>query len=237
MTSGQVIPPETASLATREHALDAARGLLMVLGILLHAGNIYSVDSSWIVSDPQSSGFFNAMVSLIHVFRMPTFFWISGYFCAMIYLRTNAQLMLKSRLPRLAIPLMTSWVVLNGGQNWLISFTNPQFSVEKATFGIPLYHLWFLVDLIVMTAIGSVVAPWLRVASASLEKSCSMTRLRMLLFVVFVTYLINAFTRATGFAYDAPLNLTSLYRLATYTPFFIVGMYMRMEPRSRQREC
>jgi len=79
----------------------------MSLGVLLHTANIYQpgilarldVEEHWL---------FGALSNAIHVFRMPAFFWVAGYFCAMTLARSGPSGLLESRLPRLIVPLLTT---------------------------------------------------------------------------------------------------------------------------------
>ena len=94
--------------ANRLIGLDAARGVLLVLGVILHAANIYTIGGGWLVSDEKGNIFFDLLVGAIHEFRMPTFFWISGYFCALTWERSGGVKTLRRRVPRLAVPLITT---------------------------------------------------------------------------------------------------------------------------------
>ena len=40
---------------SREYDLDAARSALMMLGVVLHAANVYAEPATWLVSDPVRS--------------------------------------------------------------------------------------------------------------------------------------------------------------------------------------
>lgn len=60
----------------RNYSLDAARGILMMLGAFIHAANVYSVADGWLIHDGNGNQIFDVLVKCIHTFRMPTF---SGY--------------------------------------------------------------------------------------------------------------------------------------------------------------
>lgn len=59
---------------SREYDLDAARSVLMMLGVVLHAANVYAEPATWLVSDPVRSEGLRAVSDTIHVFRIPAFF-------------------------------------------------------------------------------------------------------------------------------------------------------------------
>jgi glucans biosynthesis protein C len=77
----------------RYHALDALRAAMMLLGLVLHAAISYietPMPSLWPYSDPQRSLAFDLTVFFIHVFRMPVFFVVAGFFAAFVYHRDGA---------------------------------------------------------------------------------------------------------------------------------------------------
>lgn len=219
--------------STRNYSLDAARGILMMLGVLLHTANIYSVGGGWIVSDREHSQVFDTISSFIHVFRMPAFFWISGYFFALTYQRSGAGGVLRRRVPRLVIPLIVTWVTLNLTQEVVLAWRTDQSMIASILDGIPLFHLWFLVDLVVYVCSAAVVLPQLKRFHHLGSKLEEVSLLFMLLTLAFMSVVATLGARATGVAYDSILNLTSLLRLATNAPFFLVGIYMYAYPRAR----
>ncbi|MEL0317326.1 MAG: acyltransferase family protein, partial [Aquiluna sp.] len=66
----------------RLHSLDAARGSLMILGVLFHA-----LVFVYLFQEPASLSEFLAVVfthQLLHSFRMPAFFMIAGFFALLL---------------------------------------------------------------------------------------------------------------------------------------------------------
>jgi glucan biosynthesis protein C len=144
----------------RYHDLDALRGLLMVLGVVLHAALVYSTRAAWVVSDPRRSSAFDAVYDAIHLFRLPTFFLISGLLCAG-GLSAGARPFLSSRVVRLAVPLITTAVLINPLQVLLTD--GPAEFWEAFTGGRWVGHLWFLIDLLAYTVLVAAVRalwPW-----------------------------------------------------------------------------
>ena len=71
----------------RYYGLDALRGAMMVLGIVLHAAMLYLSEPPPrmpIPSDRHNAYAFNLVFDLIHSFRMPCFFVLAGYFGALL---------------------------------------------------------------------------------------------------------------------------------------------------------
>ena len=220
---------------TRSHALDAARGVLMILGILLHTANIYSLDTHWLVTDLDNHPFFGMLASIIHAFRMPAFFWISGYFCALTFKRGGSQSLLAKRLPRLAIPLLVTWLTLNIAQEIILAIANHQDIVTAVLDGVPLYHLWFLLDLLIYISLAALVLPWFKKLHLPLHKLNNLPLPWLFAVLALATLLAIAAVRATGVAYVTPYGLTSLYRLASDLPYFAAGILMYVLPDLRKR--
>ena len=211
---------------SRNYSLDAARGILMMLGAFIHAANIYSVAGGWLIRDGQGSYFFDLLVKCIHLFRMPTFFWISGFFCAMTFEHNGSGGLLLKRLPRILIPLVATWATLNVAQMYYLAWFRGQTMVGLLSNGVPLFHLWFLVDLMVFIFLASLALPAFRNVSILGRTTDSLPVFAILLSLASFGFLISAVARSTGMAYDSVLQLTSLFRLSIYAPYFIAGTLM-----------
>ncbi len=135
---------------SRIYYLDAMRSILMMLGIVLHAAVVLS-DGSWLF-EINESNLYNSISDFIHLFRMPAFFIISGFFCHMTLSRYGARLFLKVRIPRILIPLIVTALTLNSLQNYLLSGYSPvEFSLYASEYWLEgrwVSHLWFLISLI-----------------------------------------------------------------------------------------
>lgn len=142
--------------------------------------------------------------------------------------------MLGERLPRLLIPLVATWLLLNTFQEAFLAWANERDVVAALLDGVPLYHLWFLVDLVIFTLVGSAAVPVLKKVSTRVNRSRWLTIPVLMLSLSVATYALNAASRATGLAYESPFGLTSLFRLASYLPFFLVGMLMYLSPQIKQ---
>lgn len=207
----------------------------MMLGILLHTSNIYSTEASWIVSDFERHPVFDIFANAIHVFRMPAFFWISGYFCALTFQKNGASGLIAKRFPRLAIPLFVTWLSLNVLQEFALADIRNQDPVKAVLDGVPLYHLWFLLDLILYVGLAALLMPALSRLSVSWERLERIPLPLLLVGLAGLSLLVSEIARATGIAYVTAYGLTSLYRLASYAPFFAVGMVMYFQPAVRGR--
>jgi glucan biosynthesis protein C len=64
---------------------------MMLLGVLFHASCSYSTlrIPAWPYRDPSTSPLLNAPLLLIHVFRMPIFFAMAGFFARLSWRRSG----------------------------------------------------------------------------------------------------------------------------------------------------
>ena len=223
-----------STVLARNYSLDAARGILMMLGALIHASNIYSVAGGWLIRDGGGSYFFDLLIKCIHVFRMPTFFWISGFFCAMTFERSGSHGLVRKRLPRILIPLVVTWATLNVVQVCFLAWFRDEDVIKALSGGIPIYHLWFLVDLMVFILSASLILPMLKNKHVLSGKLDTLTVPLSLAVVTMTSFLISVVVRSTGVAYEPILQLTTLFRLASYAPFFIIGAVMYSHEGMRQ---
>ena len=101
----------------RRHDLDALRAIALLLGIALHVGLGYV--PGWIITDdgnPQmlhkTSTGFQMMFEIIHGFRMPLFFLVSGFFTAMLWRKRGLTALLKHRYARIFLPCMLGLIFI-----------------------------------------------------------------------------------------------------------------------------
>jgi glucans biosynthesis protein C len=105
----------TASPAAPDRlvALDNLRALMMWLGIVLHvAANHLTGPMLLPWRDKDTSQLADVLAAVIHVFRMPVFLILAGYFVALLVERRGAYPMLRHRLRRIALPFVVFWPVL-----------------------------------------------------------------------------------------------------------------------------
>ena len=143
---------------TRLHLdyMDAARSILILLGVMLHAANIYAEGGSWLVNDADSR-VCGQLSGFVHLFRMPAFFIISGFFCAYTLSKYPLGRFLRLRMTRLLVPFLAAALLLNGTQIQVSQHMALE-GVRSLADPLPLsfwlssgwvYHLWFLLDLMV----------------------------------------------------------------------------------------
>ncbi|MFM7205634.1 MAG: acyltransferase family protein [Planctomycetaceae bacterium] len=93
--------------SARRDDLDALRGFAMVLGIMLHASLAY-FPFPWSVQDSRQSKVFGLVYAVIHGFRMPLFFLLSGFFTMLVLERRGLRALLAQRALRIFVPLVVA---------------------------------------------------------------------------------------------------------------------------------
>jgi peptidoglycan/LPS O-acetylase OafA/YrhL len=99
----------------RYYGLDALRGGMMMLGIVLHAAMLYLAappSTMPIPTDANNSPLFDLVFHFIHSFRMPTFFVLSGFFTALLVEKRGLWGTYRNRASRILAPLAAAVVVI-----------------------------------------------------------------------------------------------------------------------------
>lgn len=94
-----------SNTVTRRHDLDALRAVAMLLGIVLHALMSF-VPGLWPIQDVVRDPHVGTLVMLVHGFRMPLFFVVSGFFTALTWKQRGLKTLVQQRLRRIGIPLL-----------------------------------------------------------------------------------------------------------------------------------
>jgi len=162
-----MIVPTTAP--SRYHALDALRAAMMFLGIYLHAVVAYSPTGGWPYKPAQLTTTLDWSVGLIHVFRMPVFYVMAGFFAALLLQRYGLRRAADNRFWRIVVPFVVGWIILypmvmflaavgRGGMDRALDFI---LSGRFLAYAHPL-HLWFLEYLIVLYLLAIVAVMGVR---------------------------------------------------------------------------
>ena len=157
--------------AIRYHAFDALRAAMMLLGLVLHAGASYTYQplrDAWPFHDPPGHVAFDITLFLIHVFRMPTFFVVAGFFGALLYGRDGTRGFIRNRGTRVGLPLLVFLLTALplAGLGFLFAarregLASPiSFAPSLPPWRQPILgHLWFLYDLLIFYAASLLVVP------------------------------------------------------------------------------
>lgn len=203
----------------------------MALGIILHTANIYGLNIDWRIGNQERSLLVYFIRETIHLFRMPTFFMVSGFFCFMTLEKYGASLFVKVRMKRIAIPLITTALTLNSIQALVLYQTGWQV-FEFSDYWLEgnwISHLWFLINLIVYFAIA---VSLYSIFSTKLSSALNLLSTWLLKLPIAIVILLAA---SSGIAIvgSPPLgfplysyylfDILNMYSLATYVPYFFFG--------------
>ena len=105
--SADAQPVDLGDPTDRRYDIDALRGVAMLLGIVLHAAIPFV---PYYGADDTGGKLLFGLFEYIHLWRMPLFFLISGYFTSMLWRRRGLRALVRHRLRRIAAPLAVFYV-------------------------------------------------------------------------------------------------------------------------------
>ena len=138
--------------------MDNLRALAMLAGVLFHAALAYSplMHRYWLTADPSNSVWIDVVAWFLHLFRMPLFFVVAGFFAALLVNRRGIGGMLKNRVARVLLPLVIFWPLVYGALGVLtlramstMRQPSPMLAFLQQHSDLPrqaptMAHLWFL---------------------------------------------------------------------------------------------
>lgn len=157
--------------SVRLHSLDSLRAIMMLLGLVLHSSESYNIGENdiWPRDPAATHVFLNYLNSLIHVFRMPIFYLVAGFFGAMLFYERGPEAMIRNRMKRIALPFIVFLLLLHPLIILALNFTARSFGITLTEISTALtilpsitYHLWFLYYLILLTIFSFVLAVLLK---------------------------------------------------------------------------
>ncbi|MPT48224.1 MAG: hypothetical protein E2598_07350 [Sphingobium sp.] len=236
----------------REHHWDFLRAFLMLLGIPYHLLLSYRVGENWIVRSGEGLMAAATAAEFLHLFRMPAFFIIAGYFAALLLARKDAAGWLYGRFIRLGVPLVAALLLLNPVINYICELSNfapdaawQSFLHESATSGgYWVRHLWFLIVLLYFSVVAAVaVMMWPRIGRALLPAwvDAFVARHAVSVWLGLAVFMgmwqataIEAFYEA-GLATNIPQQIFRLDEAIQFAPYFLIGCLLARAPMMRQK--
>ncbi|MBL8514675.1 MAG: acyltransferase family protein, partial [Betaproteobacteria bacterium] len=154
-------PANFTGAETRLHYMDNLRALAMLAGVVFHAALAHSVlmHSFWPAADTGNSVIVDVFAWFSHLFRMPLFFVVAGFFAALLVQKRGIGGMLGNRFARVLLPFIVFWPLVYFSMGWLITHAaanvenlSPLLKMLKPWLANPnrpatppnLVHLWFL---------------------------------------------------------------------------------------------
>ena len=238
-----ITTPQLVLDSRRYHGLDALRAMAMMLGVVLHVALNFMdspPDPIWPVRDPERSGLAGFLCIAIHVFRMPLFFVMAGFFAAMMHQKRGTTGFTSNRFLRIAVPFIVGWIPLLLLVEGLFEFAialmvkiDIASSLGMAVGGLvsegpwmepnPI-HLWFfyyllILYVIVLTAgLALKLTPPLRHAWERCAEACTTSRLRL---PILIAATFGSLCLMEGPAADTPTDFIPRPRILIY-----YGIYM-----------
>jgi glucans biosynthesis protein C len=140
----------------RIHHLDALRALTMLLILPAHALSLIALNNEgW-------TGVERAAYWLIHVFRLPLFFLVAGFFAALLLEARGSQALLSNRLIRIGVPMLVVILLVGPPLDLLVQ---SQMGLDIRPEGIRAFldfqpsYVWFLWYLTMLYSV-SLLARW-----------------------------------------------------------------------------
>lgn len=137
---------------------------MMLLGIYLHCVVAYAPVGGWPYKQPPLTESLVWSTSIIHVFRMPLFYAMAGFFAALLLQRYGARGTAINRFKRIVIPFVAGWIIvwplvifLAGIALYGLERTLNGFRSGMVLLFISPLHLWFLEYLILLYLLAAVV--------------------------------------------------------------------------------
>jgi len=235
-------PSQAITGTERMHYMDAMRATLMMLGVVLHSAQVYNPLKQWLIYSDNPETVMMYVASFIHIFRMPAFFVVSGFFCHLTLQRYDIKKFLDIRIKRLVIPFLVTAFTLNSIQAFILSYTGwRDFDfIRYITNGGYVSHLWFLVILTLYFLFTSFAAAFMK----KIVTFCGELITRVFLFIPSVVMVILLPFISIGILVTGKLGmplytnifgLIKVFELCHYLPYFVFGMALSYKPELLSR--
>lgn len=167
--------------AIRYHYMDNLRALAMLTGVVFHASLAHSpmLHFFWLTAD-QSAPAIDVFAWFSHLFRMPVFFLIAGFFASFLLEKRGIKRFVLNRTLRVLLPFviflpLVLWAIVAGIEWAAVHVTNPSpvlyFVTNEMSADteqpINTSHLWFLYYLclfyvawLLLRGLGLAEGPW-----------------------------------------------------------------------------
>jgi glucan biosynthesis protein C len=211
--------------------MDSMRSILMMLGILIHSSQIYNPSQTWLVISDNTHPIFKVIIDLIMLFRMPTFFIISGFFCLMMLKKQSIKEFIINKSQRILLPIVSTVLTLNLLQSYLLSIVNKvDFSIAHFfSSGEWVSHLWFLLNLIFYFCLVALLG---LITSENFKENfqkkinyiVKIPLPLILLTLPLLSIVIIGLNKLEVPLYSDIYNVITLYKILSYLPYFLFGM-------------
>ena len=236
--------------ADRIHAMDNLRALAMLAGVVFHAALAHSplMHMIWPPADAGRSVLVDVVAWFLHMFRMPLFFVVAGYFAALLVARRGIGGLFRNRCARVLLPLLLFLPIVLSSMHWLtveaagnvmhpspaLAWIRGYIDEHGALPSAPGWaHLWFLFYLLLFTVLVWVVS--------ALELGRVGSRIANLhpgWLAALVPLLLAPALASIGIPWPAPeFVIPALWALAFFGVYFALGyqLFHRVDMLERLR--
>ena len=129
----------------------------MLLGIVLHAALPYIPDiAAYWPADKNSSELIKIIFEFIHVWRMPLFFVLAGFFAKLVISRKSWKVWWGNRFLRIGLPIIVFFPLMSLLLPWIFQYGKTgELSFFFSFDGQP-HHLWFLWHLMIFVILTGI---------------------------------------------------------------------------------
>lgn len=220
-------PLDNLSNLQRIHYFDAMRAFAVMLGIVLHSAAGYMVYPvpQW----PNFSGgniIFDYTTWIIHMFRVPLFFFIAGFFAYQLWHRVASWEFLKNRFKRILIPFLICGFVFNLPKLLTAIFLHHLNSVHDF-FSVysDLGYTWFLEYLLIFYLVFVATIFLLNQNKINLTvRKLLLTKWHLIIFLIVPYILLNHYH-----VHNIPIMLSIIpsgILLLFYGSYFFLGVVL-----------
>ena len=194
---------------------------MMTLGVFYHSALIYATEGYWRITSPNNSIVFSWFADVVHAFRMTAFYIVAGFFIAMASSKYPMRHVVKDRLFRLGVPMITIGFTLNYAMNFFSSNRVYDFSsISYIINGDWLGHLWFVGNLIVYVIMYFACQKYIAKIRLDGLKSTYLLLLMVLISTVLSVFFIGIF----HYIGKTVLVFISVGPLLSYFCYFVLGV-------------
>lgn len=208
----------------RHFYLDNLRAFLMILGLVLHTCAAFSAGNYWLVSYLEPIEWVDRLNDFIHLFRMPLFFMISGFFAYLIMEKQSSNVFCTTKILRIGLPFLTVLLLINLPQFMFLDYLRSSSISQQINTNSFVGHLWFLVNLLVYFLIYAFVHSVLFQLVIYLKRLTPIGYIGLVIIILPLCYLGVLAANKIGIPiYKDILIIGSIYKLFSYVDYFFIG--------------
>ncbi|MFT6269537.1 MAG: glucan biosynthesis protein C [Alphaproteobacteria bacterium] len=197
----------------------------MVLGLILHTCAAFSSQQYWLVSYDKPLPWAYDLSSAIHVFRMPLFFMVSGFFAFVLLQKQSVRHFCLIKLTRIGWPLASVLLLINIPQFYILVYLSGLAEHSNVSPGNFAGHLWFLINLLVYFLTYACIHFLVARIKPPRAKFPSTIFMLLMLLIMPIVYLGMLALNQFGLPiYKALPIVGSIHSVFSYFDYFLIGV-------------